>query len=316
MPDPTYERWLARAGASAPPLDAAAYAKLIADSPRRRSRSSIVRAARSLPGTSSPSAQEPTRRMSGAVWPAVLGRFDWHALPFVRAWDNPTASEMIGAGAASIVIVGAIAAVVLITRYRQWRYLWSEWLTSLDHKKIGIMYIVLAFVMLTRALIEAVLMRMQQAVAINAPGLPRAGSFRAAVQHPRQHHDLLHGDAVPDRPDQLRHAAADRRARRRVPAAELDQPLADRRRGRAHDGLAGDRAILDRRLERISALYRARVQPRCRARLLDLGGYAVLDRLDADRAQLRRHDLQEALPRHDPDADAAVRAGRRSAPAS
>ena len=99
----------------------------------------------------------------------MLGRFDWHALPFVRAWENPTASEIIGAGAASIVIIGAVVVVVLITRLGKWRYLWSEWLTSLDHKKIGIMYIVLAFVMLSRALIEAVLMRMQQAAAITVP---------------------------------------------------------------------------------------------------------------------------------------------------
>ena len=49
--------------------------------------------------------------------------------------------------------------------------MWFDWLTSLDHKKIGIMYIVLAFVMLTRALIEAVLMRTQQSIAINSPGI-------------------------------------------------------------------------------------------------------------------------------------------------
>ena len=108
--------------------------------------------------------------MSQGIWPAVLGRFDWTALPFVRAWDNPTASEIIGAGAASVVIIGAVVAIVLITWLGKWKYLWSEWLTSLDHKKIGVMYIVLAFVMLARALIEAVLMRMQQASAINSPG--------------------------------------------------------------------------------------------------------------------------------------------------
>lgn len=108
--------------------------------------------------------------MTQGIWPAVLGRFDWTSLPFVRAWENPTASEIIGAGAASIVIIGAVATVVLITWFGKWRYLWSEWLTSLDHKKIGVMYIVLAFVMLSRALIEAVLMRMQQAAAIDHPG--------------------------------------------------------------------------------------------------------------------------------------------------
>jgi len=108
--------------------------------------------------------------MSQGIWPAVLGRFDWTALPFVLAWDNPTASEIIGAGAASVVVIGAVVAVVLITWLGKWKYLWSEWLTSLDHKKIGVMYIVLAFVMLSRALIEAVLMRMQQADAINSSG--------------------------------------------------------------------------------------------------------------------------------------------------
>ena len=108
--------------------------------------------------------------MTQGIWPAVLGRFRWHELPFVRAWENPTASEIIGAGAALIVIIGAVVVVALITRFGKWRYLWSEWLTSLDHKKIGVMYIVLAFVMLSRALIEAVLMRMQQAAAVGSPG--------------------------------------------------------------------------------------------------------------------------------------------------
>jgi cytochrome o ubiquinol oxidase subunit 1 len=108
--------------------------------------------------------------MTQGIWPAVLGRFDWSALPFVRAWESPSLSEGIGAGAASIVILGAVALVVLISVLGKWRYLWDEWLTSLDHKKIGVMYIVIAFVMLSRALIEGVLMRMQQAAAINAPG--------------------------------------------------------------------------------------------------------------------------------------------------
>jgi cytochrome o ubiquinol oxidase subunit 1 len=72
--------------------------------------------------------------MTHGVWPAVLGRFEWHDLPFVRAWETPTISEIIGAGAASIVIIAAVAAIGLIAYYRKWTYLWSEWLTSLDHK--------------------------------------------------------------------------------------------------------------------------------------------------------------------------------------
>ena len=107
----------------------------------------------------------------GVLWYALFGRLDARALPFVRAWDNPTISEIIGAIAGSIVVIGAVALVSLLTWKRWWKPLWFEWLTSLDHKKIGIMYIVLAFVMLTRALIEAVLMRTQQSLAINSPGI-------------------------------------------------------------------------------------------------------------------------------------------------
>ncbi|WP_082850346.1 cbb3-type cytochrome c oxidase subunit I [Caballeronia sordidicola] len=70
---------------------------------------------------------------------------------------------IIATGAASMVVIGAIVTFALITRYRKWGVLWSDWLTSPDHKKIGIMYVVLAFVMLARALIEALLMRTQQA---------------------------------------------------------------------------------------------------------------------------------------------------------
>ena len=111
------------------------------------------------------------------VWPALLGRFAWRDLPFVRAFADPTASELIGAGAASLVFVGLIVAIVLLTRYRLWRPLWSDWLTSLDHKKIGIMYVALSFVMLGRAVIEAVLMRMQQAAAIENPGFLSSDHF-------------------------------------------------------------------------------------------------------------------------------------------
>ncbi|MCW2362803.1 cytochrome o ubiquinol oxidase subunit 1 [Sphingobium xanthum] len=109
--------------------------------------------------------------MSAPLMPALLGRFRWDALPFVRAWENPNANELIAAGAGAMVVAGALFVVVLITRLGRWRWLWTEWLTSLDHKKIGIMYIVIALVMLARALIEANLMRLQQAVAIGNPGL-------------------------------------------------------------------------------------------------------------------------------------------------
>ena len=102
---------------------------------------------------------------------ALFGRLDAKAFPFVRAWENPNLSEIIGAAAGAMVVIGAVALVTLLTWKRWWRPLFVDWLTSLDHKKIGIMYFVIAGVMLSRALIEAVLMRTQQSLAINAPGI-------------------------------------------------------------------------------------------------------------------------------------------------
>ena len=105
-----------------------------------------------------------------ALWQVLLGHLNAQALPLVRAYDHLTASEIIGAGAAAIVILGAAVLGGLITWYGKWRYLWKEWFTSLDPKRIGVMYLVIAFVMLSRALIEGVLMRVQQAAAVNSPG--------------------------------------------------------------------------------------------------------------------------------------------------
>ncbi|NLS01699.1 cytochrome o ubiquinol oxidase subunit I [Rhizobium sp. P38BS-XIX] len=65
------------------------------------------------------------------------------------------------------VAVGGIAVLGLLTYFRLWGYLWKEWFTSIDHKKIGIMYVVLALIMLLRGFSDALLMRMQQAFAFN-----------------------------------------------------------------------------------------------------------------------------------------------------
>src|SRR5690606_30275279 len=54
------------------------------------------------------------------------------------------------------VLLGAL------TKYRLWGYLWKEWFTSVDHKKIGIMYIILALVMFLRGFADAIMMRLQQ----------------------------------------------------------------------------------------------------------------------------------------------------------
>jgi cytochrome o ubiquinol oxidase subunit 1 len=86
----------------------------------------------------------------------MLGKLSLSAIPY---HNLITISAVIGSVLLGLVIMG------LITYYRQWTYLYQEWLTSLDHKKIGIMYIILALVMLLRGFSDAILLRSQQAVA-------------------------------------------------------------------------------------------------------------------------------------------------------
>ncbi|SOC84868.1 cytochrome o ubiquinol oxidase subunit 1 [Ensifer adhaerens] len=65
------------------------------------------------------------------------------------------------------VAIGGLAVLGALTYFRLWGYLWKEWFTSIDHKKIGIMYIVFAIVMLLRGFADALMMRFQQAIAFN-----------------------------------------------------------------------------------------------------------------------------------------------------
>src|SRR5580704_17879267 len=64
--------------------------------------------------------------------------------------------------------------VLALTYYKKWTYLWKEWICTIDHKKIGIMYLILSFVMLFRGFSDAIMMRLQQAMAAgsNAGYLP------------------------------------------------------------------------------------------------------------------------------------------------
>lgn len=98
----------------------------------------------------------------------IFGRLSLLALP---------TDSIIAFGAASLVVLGGIGLAALITWKHKWRYLWTEWFTSVDHKRIGIMYVVISLVMLTRAVIEAVLMRLQQADAVNSPGFLAPNHF-------------------------------------------------------------------------------------------------------------------------------------------
>lgn len=89
----------------------------------------------------------------------IFGKLTLAAIPY----HNPI---IMGAGAfmvlAGLVIVGSIF------YFKKWQWLWTEWLTSVDHKKIGIMYLILAFIMLLRGFSDAIMMRTQQAIAVGS----------------------------------------------------------------------------------------------------------------------------------------------------
>lgn len=72
----------------------------------------------------------------------------------------------IETGGQLVVILGALTLLGLIVYFKAWKWLWCDWLTSVDHKKIGIMYLVLSAIMLARGAMDAFMMRAQQAIAV------------------------------------------------------------------------------------------------------------------------------------------------------
>src|SRR5262245_57650410 len=87
---------------------------------------------------------------------SLLGKLTWDAIPF---------HEPIIMVTAGVVGLGIVAILAWVTLKGYVPYLWKEWLTSVDHKRIGVMYLVLALIMLLRGFSDAIMMRTQQAVA-------------------------------------------------------------------------------------------------------------------------------------------------------
>ncbi|WP_118134962.1 cytochrome o ubiquinol oxidase subunit I [Oceanicella sp. SM1341] len=88
----------------------------------------------------------------------MFGKLTLNSVP----WHEPIIM-VVFAG----IVIGGLAVLSLITWFGKWRYLWDEWLTSVDHKRIGVMYVILAFIMLLRGFSDAIMMRGQQAIAAN-----------------------------------------------------------------------------------------------------------------------------------------------------
>ncbi|HUN43741.1 MAG TPA: cytochrome o ubiquinol oxidase subunit I [Acetobacteraceae bacterium] len=91
----------------------------------------------------------------------MLGKLTWQAIPF----DQPI--PLVAGGAVFLVLVAVIIWIIVKGHLP---YLWNEWITSVDHKRIGVMYMLLSLLMLLRGFIDGLMMRSQQALAFRAPG--------------------------------------------------------------------------------------------------------------------------------------------------
>ncbi|WP_311276683.1 cbb3-type cytochrome c oxidase subunit I [Methylobacterium sp. WCS2018Hpa-22] len=91
----------------------------------------------------------------------MLGKLTWEAIPLSQPLP------LVASGVVALLVLGVLAWIVIGGHLP---YLWREWITSVDHKRIGVMYCALALAMLIRGFSDAILMRTQQALAYQSPG--------------------------------------------------------------------------------------------------------------------------------------------------
>jgi cytochrome o ubiquinol oxidase subunit 1 len=91
----------------------------------------------------------------------MFGNLTWAAIPF----DEP-----IPLVTGAVVMLGLLAILAWVAIAGHLPYLWREWITSVDHKRVGVMYVLLAAVMLLRGFSDAIMMRTQQALAFHSQG--------------------------------------------------------------------------------------------------------------------------------------------------
>ncbi|HWT51806.1 MAG TPA: cbb3-type cytochrome c oxidase subunit I [Caulobacter sp.] len=98
----------------------------------------------------------------------ILGKLDGSAIPF----DQPI--PLLAAALVGLALAGVLAWVIARGHMR---YIWRDWITSTDHKRIGVMYCLLGITMLVRGFVDAIMMRTHQAMAVSAPGYLPAEHF-------------------------------------------------------------------------------------------------------------------------------------------
>ncbi|RZG04757.1 cytochrome o ubiquinol oxidase subunit I [Pseudoalteromonas sp. CO348] len=103
---------------------------------------------------------------------SLFGKLSIEAIPYHE--------PIIMVTLAVVAIVGLIVAV-MVTKHKKWGVLWHDWITSIDHKRLGVMYIILALIMLMRGFADAIMMRTQLAMATSG----------AAGYLPPEHYDQI-----------------------------------------------------------------------------------------------------------------------------
>src|SRR5690349_1402155 len=102
------------------------------------------------------------------IWEIIFGKLTFAALPH----------EWFTIGGTASITFGGIATVALITKYKRWKWLWG-WLTTTDPKKIGIMYLIVASLMLFRGALDAAMIWLQQSIAVgNSHGYLNGDHFQ------------------------------------------------------------------------------------------------------------------------------------------
>ena len=99
---------------------------------------------------------------------SVLGRLNLEAFQH----------DIIVMGAVATMLLAIVAIIAGLTYFKKWRWLWDNYITTVDHKKIGIAYIVVSFVMLVRGFADALMLKGQQAVASGSGGFLSADHFQ------------------------------------------------------------------------------------------------------------------------------------------
>ena len=167
-----------------------------------------------------------------------------------------------------------------------------EWLTTVDHKKIGILYILNSFFFFFAAGILALVIRSE--LAVPGPAVPGSGHLQPGLHHARDDHDLPVRGAGPVRLRELRGAAAAGRAGHGLPAHQCPLLLAPATRWPADLRRLPVRRGRGRGLDRVHPTQQRHLRAGRRHRPVadrpDAGGH----RLDPGRGQLHHHHLQDA----------------------